>query len=107
MDVQPFVVFPCLRKDTLNSKWTTYAYIYTGWVQQPYSVLLVQDPGHGTSAMGVMKMGNIVPRAGIKPIYLAFRASVLPSHHIVSPLSPRPPVYATPYLRGLCRLLHS
>ena len=28
-----------------------------------------------------MKMGNTAPRAGVKPISLAFRASVLPLHH--------------------------
>ena len=32
--------------------------------------------------MGVMKMGSIVPRAGFKPTSLAFRASVLPLHHV-------------------------
>ena len=36
---------------------------------------------------GVMKMGNNVPRAGLKPISLAFRASVLPLHHIGSLMS--------------------
>ena len=30
-----------------------------------------------TSGMGVMKMGNTVPRAGIKPTSLAFCANVL------------------------------
>ena len=67
--------------------------------------LLVMD----TSIVGVMKMGNIVPRAGIEPISLAFSVSVLPLHHIgslMSPLYPHPPVYAAPYLRGQCRLLH-
>ena len=46
--------------------------------------------------VGVMKMGNIVPGVGIEPIFLAFRASVLTLHHIslMSPLYPRPPVYA-------------
>ena len=29
-----------------------------------------------STAMGVMKTGNIVPRAGIEPTYLAVRASV-------------------------------
>ena len=50
-----------------------------------------------TSVMGVLKMGNIVPRVGMEPISLAFRASVLPLDHIGSlmlPLNPRPPVYA-------------
>ena len=31
--------------------------------------------------MGVMKIGNIVPRAGLERTSLAFRASVLPLHH--------------------------
>ena len=40
----------------------------------PY--IVYKDPGHGTSVMDVMKIGNIVPRVGIKPTSLAFRASV-------------------------------
>ena len=35
--------------------------------------------------VGVMKMGNIVPRAGNEPTSLAFYASVLPLHHIGFP----------------------
>ena len=31
--------------------------------------------------MGVMKMGNTVPRGGLEPTSLAFWASVLPFHH--------------------------
>ena len=54
-----------------------------------------------------MKMGNIVPRAGIKPTSLAFQVSVLPSHHVGSMTPPCPPVYAAPCFRGQCRLLHS
>ena len=46
------------------------------------------------SAMGVMKMGNTVHRAGTKPTSLSLWASVL---HLVgslmSSLHPRPPVY--------------
>ena len=38
-----------------------------------------------TCVVGVMKMGNIVPRVGLKHISLAFRASVLPLHHIGFP----------------------
>ena len=30
-----------------------------------------------TSVVGVMKMGNIMPKAGIKPTSLAFQGSVL------------------------------
>ena len=53
--------------------------------------------------VGVMKMGNILPRVGIKPTFLTFRASVLPLHHVgtlVSPLYPHLPVYAAHCLRG-------
>ena len=35
--------------------------------------------------MGVMKMGNIVPRVGLEPISLAFRTSVLPLHNVGFP----------------------
>ena len=62
---------------TYTGNGLTYTYTYTGYVQQPYSMQLVQDPGHGTSGVGVMKMGNMVPRAGIEPTSLAFWASVL------------------------------
>ena len=34
-----------------------------------------------TNVAGVIKMGNIVPRAGLEEIPLAFRASVLPLHN--------------------------
>ena len=60
--------------------------------------------------VGVMNMENIVPRVGLKPTSLAIWASVLPFHHVgslMSPLYPHLPVYATPCLKGLCRLLHS
>ena len=56
--------------------------------------------------MGVMKMGNSVPRSGLGPISLAFWASVLPLHYIsslMSPLYPCLPVYAAPCLRAQCR----
>ena len=58
--------------------------------------------------MGAMKMGNIVPRAGLNPTSLAFQANVLPFHDVGSPMSPfypRPPVYVALCLGGLCRLL--
>ena len=38
-----------------------------------------------TGVMRVMKMGNIVPRAGLEPTSLAFRASVPPLHHVGFP----------------------
>ena len=47
--------------------------------------------------MRVMKRGNIVPRVGVEPTSLAFRASVQPFRQVgslVSPLYPRLPVYA-------------
>ena len=59
--------------------------------------------------VGVTKMGNIVSRVGLEPTSLVFQVSVLALHHIgslMSPLYPRPPVYAVPCLRGRCRLLH-
>ena len=59
--------------------------------------------------MGVMKMGNIVPRAGVEPTSLAFRTNVPPLHHVGSLTSleyPCAPVYTAPALRGQYRLLH-
>ena len=59
--------------------------------------------------VGVMKMGNIVPRVAIEHTSLAFRACVLPVYHVgslMSPLYPSPPVYATPSLRGPCKHMH-
>ena len=90
----------------------------SGWAREPVpSFHIAVRVGTGTCPislfaviMAVMKMGNIVPRAGIKPTSLAFRASVLPLHHLgslTSPLFPHLPVYAAPYLRGQCRPLHS
>ena len=38
-----------------------------------------------THVMGVTKTGNAVPRAGFEPTSLAFRASVIPLHHIGFP----------------------
>ena len=61
-----------------------------------------------TIVMGVMKMGNIVPRAEYKPTSLAFWDTALPLHHIgslMSPLYPQLPVYAAFCLRDQCRLL--
>ena len=40
---------------------------------------LVQDPGHSNSVIGVMKMRNIAPRAGIKTTSLAFQATTVTS----------------------------
>ena len=63
-----------------------------------------------TSVVGMMKMGNIVPRVGMDLTSLAFQASVLPFHHVgslMSPLYPHPPLYVAPCLRGHWRLLLS
>ena len=37
------------------------------------------------SGVGVMKMGNTVPTAGLKPTSLSLQASVLPLHHVGFP----------------------
>ena len=55
-----------------------------------------------TSVVGVMKMGNTVPRVGLEPTSLAFWASVLLLKHVGVPDVTTSP---TPYLRGQCRLL--
>ena len=58
--------------------------------------------------MCVMKMGNIVPRVGIKPTSLAFWASVRHLHHmgsLMSLLNTRLSMQFLPCLRGQCRLL--
>ena len=57
-----------------------------------------------TSVMGAMKMGNTVPRIGLKPTFLAFWAPVLPFHHVgslMSRLYPHLPVYVTLCPRGI------
>ena len=57
---------------------------------------------------GVVKVRNILPRAGIERTFLAFQASVVPLHHVgalMSPLYPCLPVYAAACLIGQCRLL--
>ena len=67
--------------------------------------------------MGVMKMGNILPRAELEPTSLAFWASVLLQcayySVLITPyklpdvttIYPRPSVYAAPCLSGQCRLV--
>ena len=75
--------------------------------QIDYTILILLN--EVISVVGVMKMGNIVPRAGFEPTSLAFQASVLPLHDVgfqISPLYPLPPVYAAPCLRDQRRLLH-
>ena len=54
-------------------------------------------------------MGNTAPRAGLKPHLwhfgqVCYRCTTQPS--LMPPLSPCPPVYAAPCLRGQCSLLH-
>ena len=97
-----FIDYTCIHTGSELS------YIQTGQVQQPYSILLVQDGGHVTSDMGVIKIGNIVLRAGLEPTSLAVQANILPLHHtcsLMSPLYQRLPVYVAPCLRSQCRLL--
>ena len=53
-----------------------------------------------TSVMSAMKIGNTVPRVGIEPIYVAFRASVLPN----TPCR-LPDVTTIPKLTCLCSFL--
>ena len=79
-------------------------------LHSPMSLLFYQILRWYISVMGVMKMGNIVPKAGIEPITLVLQPSVLPLHHVgslMSPLYPHPPVYVAACLRGQCRVLHS
>ena len=95
---------------------------FTSWPQKrPFSILpssmQTTWPAHlslmvmcHATVVGVMKMGNTMPRVGLEPTSLPFWASVLPLHHIgclVSPLYTCPPVCAAPCLRGQCRPLHS
>ena len=67
----------------------------------------MKDSGAGTNKLNVaggIKMGNIVPRAGLEPTSLAFWVSALPLHHIgslTSPQYPRPPGYAAPCFRSV------
>ena len=81
-----------------------YIYIYTGYIYILYIAYIYTQGefnSHTThslfrilvteaSVVGVMKMGNIVPRAGIEPTSLVFPASVLLLHHIGSGMSPPP-----------------
>ena len=67
---------------------------------QPFIGLLLKSQfllNRLCNVLGVMKMGNIVPRVRSEPSYLAFWASVLPLYHIgslMSALYPYLPVYA-------------
>ena len=87
----------------------TITYILTYWfnnhiVYSLYWIVLME-----TSVVGTMKMGNIVPKAGIEPTYLTFWAIVLPIHHLgylMSQLCSRLPIYVSPCLTCQCKLLH-
>ena len=101
----PVYVAPCLRDQCrllhsppLGIVSYAYNYIHTGndttyiytqgtfnnhAAHSLYRIML-----KATSVMGVMKMGNSVLRAGIKPTSLAFGATVLPFHHVGSLMSP-------------------
>ena len=71
--------------------------------------IIINSSSSETNAVGLMKMGNAVPRAGIKPTSLAFLAIVLLwilVGSLMSPLYPRPPANVAPCLRGQYRLLH-
>ena len=60
------------------------------------------------SVVGVVKMGNTVPRMGHESSPLEFWAIGLPLNHLgsmMSSLYPRLPVYAAPCLTGRYRLL--
>ena len=64
-----------------------YIYIYTQGRFNNYTVhILYRIIITATSVVGVMKMGNVVSRAGIEPTSMAFWASVLP-HHVASLMS--------------------
>ena len=62
---------------------------------------------------GVMKMENIVARAGIEPTSLTFRASVLPLHHVgkfpdvtTMPMPTMSMQLLASEIQGQCRQLH-
>ena len=93
----PVSAAPCLRGQyrLLNSSpWNhllmlTYIHTGNGDTQGRFnnhtacslSSILVM----ATSVVGVMKMGNIVPIAGLEPTSPGFRATVLPFHHVGFP----------------------
>ena len=120
----PVYVIPCLRGQCRllhSSPWNcmffnAFNYIHTTALHIHTQGTFTNHTEHSlyrilvtaASVMAVVKMGNTVPRVGIKPTSLAFWASVKPLHHIgslISPLYPRLPVYVAPCLRGECRLL--
>ena len=67
----PGIVSPLMLTITYIQAMTPHIHAYAGYVQQPYSTYYLHDTGHGISVVGVMKMGNIVPNAGIEPTSLA------------------------------------
>ena len=56
-------------------------------------IVAVQDTCYGLSIVGVMKVGNILPRVGIEPTYLAFEDNVptiLPARPLDLTILPTP-----------------
>ena len=78
----PILVVPKARiAVTRLNHWFDSARVRTRWFESrdlPKRETDIQLGSVG-NVMGVMKMGNIVPGAGIKPTSLTFRARVLPS----------------------------
>ena len=63
---------------TITYRQWPYIYIHrVGSTPSLYRIMVT-----AISAVGVMKMGNIVLRVGVEPTSLAFQASVLLLHHI-------------------------
>ena len=63
---------------TITYKQSSHIHIYTHRVGSiNIQCIALQDPGRDTSAEGVLKIGNIVPRVGIKHTSVAFQVRVL------------------------------
>ena len=110
----PVYVAPCLRDQCklLHSSPVIVSLLMLTITYRQWSCIYIHRVG-STSMQCIACTGSwyriLVPRAGLRPTSLAFRASVLPLHYIGSPTSPlwqHPPVYAAPCLKGHCRLLH-
>ena len=54
--------------------------------------IALQDPGHDTSVMAVIKVGTIAPRARIEPTSLVLYSRPAPLHHLSSLMSPLYPM---------------
>ena len=67
-----------LLRLTVTYIWTIALLIHTQGRFNNHTVCkLVQDHGRSSSVMGVMKMGNTAPKAGLKSTSPAFRARAL------------------------------